>query len=495
MRLRTALALLLTVLLVEHASASEESQALGARAAIEIAAGRVTEGLALLDRAVAADPYDATVRYQRGVQRAKRRELDAAIEDLRAAVAYRPEFSEAELELGAALVEAGDYRGAIASLEKARRLDTLEAQASFFLGVAQLRLNRLDEAEQSFARAAARDVSLALATSYYRGVIDYRRGDLEAADARFREVERTNPDSALGQESSRFLALIRNTRRSAYQAFARVAFEYDSNVALAPDVSTTEEISKEGDGRFVLNAGGSYVPWRAKLVRLALSYEFFQSLHFNLNEFNLQDHRPALQLLFERGQLAGGLLGRYDYYLRSTDSFLQEATASPWLSYREDGFGRTDVYYRMQWRDYKDPGFDVLEGFYHETGARQFVDIGTPTRQIWCGYQFEANEPAGNGTDEFQYDAHQLEIGLHVLLPYALTMDTGYRYAHKDYNPVSGFRRDHDHRVVAALERPLSEISERLFVTVAYFATFNISNIDDFDYDRHIGSVGVEVRL
>lgn len=497
-----ALLAVAVALLAGRASASEESQALAARAAIEIEAGRTNEGLALLDRAVAADPYDASVRYQRGVLRAKRREHNAAIEDLRAAVAYRKEFPEAELELGAAQIEVGAYEDAVSSLLKAQRVAKLDAPASFFLGVAQLRLGRLDEAQQSFDRAVARDPSLDVATQYYRAVIDYRRGDLAAADTRFREVERTSPQSAIGRESGRFLELIRKSRRAAYQAFGRVAFEYDSNVALAPEENLPNAVSAQGDGRFVLNVGGSYIPWRAGLVRLAVSYEFFQSLHFNLDEFNLQDHRPALQLFFDYGRLSGGLIGRYDYYFRKTNSFLQEGTGSPWLSFREEGFGRTDVYYRVQFRDYREQDFSVLEGFYHEAGARQFVELGDPSRQLWVGYQFEANQPVGDGDDLFKYQAQKVEAGLHCVMPYLLTMETGYRYTHQDYAsaskdfvPEGRNRRDHDHRVVFALERPLVELSDRIFVNAAYFGTFNQSNKNAFQYNRHIGSIGVEVRL
>jgi hypothetical protein len=169
---------------------------------------------------------------------------------------------------------------------------------------------------------------------------------------------------------------------------------------------------------------------------------------------------------------------------------------------RQEGFGRTDVYYRMQRRDYKQLSFAVLNGFYHETGARQFVELGNVTRQLWLGYQFESSYPMDGGSDLFEYDAHQVETGLHWILPYAVTLETGYRYAHKDYNSDSGIfipigrrRRDHDQRVVVGFERPLSELSDHVFVHAAYFATFNRSNKDEFDYDRHIGSLGVEVRL
>lgn len=501
---RVAVVAVLVALSAVRAAASEESQALSARAAVELAAGRTAEGMALLDRAVAADSFDAAVRYQRGVERAKARNFETAIEDLRAAVAYRPDFPAAQLELGAALVETGRSEEAIAPLLKAQEVPALEGSASYFLGVAYLRLNQMDDARRNLDRALARDPSLAVAVQYYRGVIAYRRGDFAAAEEQFRAVEREAPTSALGLEASQFIDVIERTRPTGYRLFARTALEYDSNVALAPDTTLPGAESEEGDGRFVVNAGGTFVPWSNHTAGLSLGYEFFQSLHFDLHEFNLQDHRPTVQLTAEHGAFSGGLLGRYDYYFLTDDSFMQEGTVFPWGSMEQEGFGHTDVYYRMQRRDYKQLEFQVLNGFYHETGARQFVELGNPTREAWVGYQFEASVLFDGGQDEYQYDAHQVEVGLRWLMPYAVTFETGYRYAHKDYDSASGNafrpapgrrRRDHDQRVVAAFERPLSEISPHLFVTASYFGTFNESNKDDFEYDRHIGSLGVEVRL
>jgi hypothetical protein len=166
-------------------------------------------------------------------------------------------------------------------------------------------------------------------------------------------------------------------------------------------------ISGKGDGRFVLDAGGTYVPWTSGPASLAVSYEFFQSLQFHLTQFNLEDHRPAVQLMFDFGRVFVGLLGRYDYYLLSTNSFMQEATAFPWVALREPGIGRTEIYFRAQRRDYKKEsvctgtevgcvpppsqmtpaqppsqteGFKLLDGFYYYGGVRQVVNFVRPVR-------------------------------------------------------------------------------------------------------------------
>lgn len=485
------------------AGASPQSQALSARGLIELNAGHTQQALELFDRAVAADPSDPEVRYQRGATRAKLGDYSGAIDDLRASVAARPYFLPATLELGVALTEAGRYKEAEPWLLQAQRDPALDAQASFFLGITQLRLERYSDAEQSLARARARDPSLDLATEYYEGVIAYRRNDAASAEAHFTTVQRTNPDSMMGREAAQFLAYMRRMRRAAYSAFGTVALEYDSNVTLGPSTTVPGAISGQADGRVVLNAGGTYVPWSLGPASLAVSYEFFQSLQFHLTDFNLQDHRPAVQFMLDFDRVFIGLLGRYDYYLLETDSFLQEATAFPWVALREEGIGRTEVYFRAQWRHYYEQNsFGVLDGFYYYAGARQILDLGGPNRELWFGYQLGFTAPDDLGSDVYQYGSQQVEVALRWPLAYSINAETGFRYENQSYaaasaqiNPTGSPRRDNDYRAIVSFERPLSEINEHLFVNASWYGTFNNSNNVFFNYDRQIGSIAAEVRF
>lgn len=503
------------------AVASEQSQALSARGLIELDAGRTEAALALFDQAVQADPGDAVARYQRGAARAKLGNYQSAVDDLRAALALQPELPHAQLELGVALTELRQYREAEPYLLLAQRWPDLDGDASFFLGIAQLRLERYDDAARNFARAAARDPSLAPAVQYYQAVIAYRRRDYETAASGFAEVAAANPDTAIGREATQFLASLQRARRAAYSAFGTLAFEYDTNVTLAPDTATG--VTGQADGRFVINLGGTYVPFTHGPVSLGVSYEFFQSLQFELTDFNLQDHRPAVQLMVDLDPVVFGVLGRYDYYLLGGNSFLQEGTAFPWITLREEGIGRTEMYLRVQRRDYKlhtlggEPaapgvsniGFTALDGIYSFAGVRQVLNLWGPNRQLWFGYQLGFTTPVDSGSEAFQYTSNQLEIALRWTLPYAVIGEAAFRWEHQGYAPESGVfpptttppsingpnRVDNDYRAVVSFERALAELSEHLFVVASWFGTFNDSNKTDFQYDRQIGSIAAEVRF
>jgi hypothetical protein len=202
------------------------------------------------------------------------------------------------------------------------------------------------------------------------------------------------------------------------------------------------------------------------------------------------------------------------------ESFLSEGTVFPWIAIREDGIGQTQIYYRMQRRDYKNATtsdqsppapFQVLDGFYNFAGVRQIIELGAPGRQIWVGYQLGLTNPTGSqsnpldpNTDPqaYRYGAQQVEVALRWPLPYEVIGEAGYRYENQAYgsasaliNPDGEVRNDNDHRVIISFERPMPEIWDHLFLNAAYFGTWNDSNNVLFEYNRQIGSIGAEVRF
>jgi tetratricopeptide (TPR) repeat protein len=525
LRARTRVVATLALLLLPLAArANEASQALAARALIALHEGRTAEARALLDDAVAADPDDAEVRYQRGVLRSRADDAAGAVEDLERALALRPYFPVAALELGIAQLDAGNPSEAEAPLLQAQQVPALDAQASFYLALAQVRLGRLDAARTNLARARQGDPSLATAIQYYEGVIAFRERDYDAAETSFAAVQRDRPDSAIGREAEQYLTVIAETRTADFSAFGTMALEYDSNVTLGPGQTIPGSVSGQGDWRASLDGGARWTPLRWGGASLSVSYEFFQSLQFQLTSYNLQDHRPAVQLQYDVDWVSFGVLGRYDYYLLGGDTYLSEFTAFPWVTLREEGFGRTEIYARIQprnfWGDY-----DVLNGIYSFAGARQFLDLGNASRQLWIGYQLGFTSPENSDDvevaferDQYQYGSLAAEAGIRSPLPFDIYGELAYRYERQSYAAASGCfpstpsapnpgclpgqplppgltrRADNDHRVILSLERPLYEVWDHLSVVLAYFGTFNDSNKSVFQYNRNIGSLALQVR-
>ncbi len=491
----------------EMAAASEQSELLYSRGLVEFHAERYPQALELFDQAVQADAEDVYALYYRGVTRARVQDLKGAVTDLWTVIRKKPDLSQAELELGVALVELGSNRDAVGWLESAQHHPDLEAPASLFLGIAQVRLGETQAADANLARAAQEDPSLQLASHYYRGVAAYQMKDSKAAQEHFQYVATTSPDSEMGRNAAEFLTKMRQGVGPAvaarpYEVHGAVGLQYDSNVAIAPNnetLKTTQGISKQEDGRAIIQAGGNYTAWQNDNAAFSVGYDFFQSLHFDLTEFNLQQHQPHAQFVYTAGRLQFGLFGSYDFYLLDTSSFLQEGTGLPWIRVDEGAFGRTDFFYRVRRRDFlESPFIGVNDDFNHSAGMRQFFYLGAPERYVSLGYRFDRDDPINSRGTLFAYDGNEVSVGLGWLLPAGVSTETGFAYRHEQYaEPSKGplrnlpQRYDDVYHIITVLRKPLTD---RLDLVGGYYGIFNDSNQGPYEFQRHIGSVSVEMR-
>jgi len=491
---------LVGALLPAATQASQDSRQLQALGLVEFHAGRYPKALEQFTKAVEADPSDVYARYYRGATRSRLGDVKGAIDDFRAVLAAQPDLDAASLDLGVALVQTGKYRAAVPLLVRAQQNIEFDAQASLFLGIAQLRLNDIDTARENFARAAARDPALKTSATYYEGVADYREGDFESAQTQFATVATSNANSDMGREAVAFLAKIQQRLRPVFHAYGSVGLQYDSNVVLAPNGAVIQSplaISRQSDGAATIDLNGTYSLWRGEETELTLGYEFYQSLYFHLSDFDLTDNGPSIQLVGTAGLLDYGILGRYDNYLLDGNNFLQEATAFPWVGVPESNLGRTEVFFRMRRRDFLDPTYEVRDGFNYATGVRQFVYVNTPDNYVSVGYQFDSEQPLAAHTQEnpnqFSYNGHQISTGFGWVFPANISTYTGFLYHRERYGkrPSDG-RRDEDYQLNFLVSRP---ITEYLTVTGAFFGDFNSSINPLYNYTRQIGAIALEVRF
>jgi len=334
---------------------------------------------------------------------------------------------------------------------------------------------------------------------YYLGLAERRAGRTAQAEKHLAEAARRAPSSAAGREASALLERKRGPGKP-WTVYGSAGFQYDSNVVLAgEDVG----ISGEDDGLAVLGAGAAYAPRLTENFGLSVGYEFFQSLHFDLHEFDLQDHRPEIRFLAHWNAFRFGLLTRYDFYLRDGSTFLQEATGSPWVAIDEGGIGRLETYYRVRLRDFLDSDFALRDSVNQATGIRQVFYLGAPERFLAAGYQFDREDPNHNTDDanRFAYDGHEVNFALGWAFPFGASAELDYAYRREQYPENSLFtpadpreqgRRDKVHELAFVARQP---IRDYVRIVAGYFGTFNGSNSPTFDYERHIVSLGVEVSL
>ena len=506
--------------------ANVRSQALYARGLVAFDAGQWQQAYRLFDQAVQADGTDALALYYRGLTQARRGLRPAAIQDLEAALKLKPTLPRAALDLGIAYFDAAQYPQAKTWLERAHQQGAERFTAAFFLGLTLYRLGD-DSGAQTYLNEAKADPELRPSAQYYTGLALLRQGKTAAGRAELAQVTREQPQSEVGTAAQPYAGAEARQPPSAASAqpkkpwslYGELGFEYDSNVVIAPSDSSFKSagISRQADGRAVLQAGGSYTLLDSDIGSLRAEYDFYQSVHFRLTEFDLQGHRVRLDAASPPGLISYGVSGTYDFYALDYQSFFQEALGTPWIAVAEGDAAATQLYYTVRGRDFfrqpYDPSRDAID---NAVGLRQYLALGSADRVLSFGYQFDAEQTlthgpngqpivctptlqtSGCGGRDFDYKGNQFDAGVSLPILDVARAQLAYLFRLEDYqfpNSRLGFgprRHDNEHQFVVALTH---DLTPHVALGLDYFGVINNSNVPDFDYDRNVVSVIVLVTF
>jgi Flp pilus assembly protein TadD len=498
------------------AGADVRSQVLYARGLVPFNSGQWEQAYRLFNDAVQADPSDAMALYYRGLTQARRGMLKPAIQDMERASKLDPTLPHVALDLGIAYFDSGQYAIARTWLQRAREQPADRFIASYFLGLALYRLRDYAAAQASLKEAEP-DPELRSSAHYYEGLALLKQGQPGAARAELAAVARAQPQTEMGRLAQVYSgaeirqppAVLAARRLKPWSVYAGSAFQYDSNVVLAPsdsELKTLQGIGRTDDGRAVIEAGGDYVLLDSDVGSVRAEYDFYQSMHFHLNKFDLQGHRVRLDARAQRAQFGYGLAFTYDFYALNYQSFFQEGLLTPWVAYSESANAAIQAYYTVRGRDFFREPFDpARNGVDNAFGLRQYLGLGAVDGVLSFGYQFDSESTDAN---DFDYTGNQADVNVVFPVMNLATAQLGYLFRLEDYrhpNSRSDFtarRHDNEHQFTVAVSHNLTE---HITLTLAYVGVLNNSNIVEvfsdgsthrpFQYDRNIVSVGARVTF
>ena len=116
--------------------------------------GNIERALTVLQRAIDAGADGVVLRCARAKILSGRLRYDDAEAELRRAAKLRADDPDVLLQQGILACRRAKWRDAVDPLEKVAKLDGASAQAHFYLGEALNKLDRLEEALESYQRAA-----------------------------------------------------------------------------------------------------------------------------------------------------------------------------------------------------------------------------------------------------------------------------------------------------------------------------------------------------
>lgn len=406
-------------------------------------------------------------------------------------VADASEQSDRLVAQGEREYQAGRYPEALARFERAAAADPGDATAQYAVGLALGKLGRWAPAIAAFERALAIDPDFADAQSG----LDLARINFRAAsgpEALATEPAGEIPTVVEGEGEPAQAAGIAPRRWSVY---AGTGWEYDSNPQILPGGDAVPGVEKEGDNALIVVSGGRYDAINTQQALLRFEYDFYDTLYLNLSDFDFQSHR--LRATAGRALLPwlwAGAQGGYNYYLLGPQSYLNEPFVTPFASFIERTWGLTQAYFRYAEDTYlSTPFHEVRDGPTYTTGVNQTLYDGP--RYLAVGYEFGAEIPRSSAGNDYDQRANQWYVGVGVPLPWRINLDLTYLFRYENYlkpNSQANFtKRRHDavNYLYATLGR---SVTEHISVALAYYGTFDHSNIPVYEYDRNIVSASVQ---
>jgi hypothetical protein len=209
--------------------------------------------------ALAADTNverDYEIALTKGQYAIELQDFAAAIGHLKKAIELKPKDAAARVSLGAAYSRSGDLAAARDALQQAVAVDGSDARARYELALVLEKLGQAEEATAQMAQAA-------------------KGNDPEVSAAAKGYLEGT------GGKKDRFTAKLAG------------GFQYDSNVILEPD-SLPIAGAKNADWRALLAVNMDYAFLRAERSEAVLGYAFYQTVHQDLTDYNVQQHTGRL---------------------------------------------------------------------------------------------------------------------------------------------------------------------------------------------------------
>lgn len=463
------------------------------QAAVDYAANRHRQALQRI-----GETDDHAARYLRGLNLLASGESTEAIQDFQTVV-ERQGPPQARLDLATAYLAIGQTEAAESALAPYLQAYPDDAYAHFLQGTIRFRQGRMEEANAAFDRGQSDPTLRASIEDYRRRIAADRRYD-PASDPTepFRTpsgqptmepyVQRVQPsmDKPLPIEEA--------PRRWNFTVLT--AFEHDTNVALAPNVVGLGAIANQDDTRFLAATFGDFQLIQRDNWNLGLIASTFNTLHFELDEFNVQDYMGGAYSNVAVGIFLLGVNYQFHETLVDGRQFSAEHRLVPSATVMLGDFGHSTAYYEYDQSNVDAPALipaQFRSGDSNALGFTQAVYLPRDGR-LFGGYRLEVADTDGS---DFDRQTHMVTGRIEWPVGKRWVADAEIRYFWDDYdnpNSLDFFERprsDERVEVRAGLQHYFNDHLSLRFDYTFIDSNSNVANlfgVEFYSYDRNVFS-------
>jgi tetratricopeptide (TPR) repeat protein len=387
--------------------------------------------------------------------------------------------ASSHFDLGLASARQGDPQAALASYERAARLDRDLPGLQLALGTTYYELGRDNEATGALRRAIADDPRDASA-HFLLGLVARRAGRSDEARRHFELAARLDP------EFSDYVVLARrrpNAREGKpWHVSGSLGLEASDNVAV-PELDANSGAS---DVAGIVEFGGGYRFLDEPGYQAEVSYDFYQSLYEDFDSADLQAHSLGLEGRRSFEAIDLDVEWRFDASSRDGDRVVDVHTLAPTLGYSWGPRAYTSLGYRFLDKNFAAGAQAERDALTHVASIEHFVFLGEGESNVSVGYSFEREATVSSIFDYNGHAAGARYKSFFELFGQEFEAELGYRFQVRSYE--SGLsagtdpRRDDRHNFVMAVEKTFADIAT---LRLAYDHFHSNSNLETADYSEN----------
>jgi tetratricopeptide (TPR) repeat protein len=405
-------------------------------------------------------------------------------------VAHAAEEYEILIAKGIQKINEGMYEEALELLNRALEIDPGNKEARFYSAVAMSRLGNTDTAEELLKKMldegeTAEDVYFEL------GRIAYVKADCSSAESYLSTFIDVTDDESRKNYASSLIDDCKadkkpETAEAKYRLNITAGFEYDSNVVLEPS-NPVVRADEDDDGRAVFLLNGGLIFAETEDVRIRGDYLFYQSLHFDLNDFNVHYHKPSMSAEFLFSKNVIPTVGyRFEYVYFGDDLYGSINTLFGELNIRESKNCNLDLIYEYRYHKYWDTDLfrtnSLRTGRRYRAGVRQNFTWNDLEGDIHYYY----NDKRAR-VDYWEFTGNRVGTTLSYQITEPVLARISADYYNRDYDGTfPGATRDREDDMYRIAIRLTYAFTDRIAVSLTERYTRNDSNMATYDYDRNV---------
>lgn len=443
-------------------------------------------------KALDLNPKNALYHYYLGKTYLKTAQYEKAAAPLDTARRIDPDISGLSYDIAYLNFKLEKYAEAARQFEAVIKEDPKNVLAHYYCGISLYNLKQYREALGYFVAASDMSPTIKANGFYYAGICSMRLGELTQAVERLEYVKDHADSEMLRGHAVKWLGAIEKQKQKLkpYSLYVKLGYQYDSNVTLDP--LNQDLVSNEDDFATVGYFSGSYNVINRSDFILGAGYNHYQSWHNQLEQYDLIGSTGNFYAKYSLGPVTLSLNYFPQYYWMDKESYLRRHQFMPALTW----WITRDLATRFSYSYYDNDYFqdDGRDGHTDEPALNLYYFFANQKGFLFAGGAYEDHTTV---SPDREYNQARGWAGLSVTLPWKLTLTaTGLYYA-KNYankDSVFGIRREDD-RLDGTFSLSRTLFFNWLSLVVDYSFTKNNSNIDVYEYRRHMTTLSLSAKF